>query len=257
MASSTKRERELARRRAQRQAQRRAEAEARRRRRRIAFLKAVAAVAVVAVAVTLVALNYDFSGGHKKKSTAAAGTCSYHKDGTAAKPVTGLPPSTPAQKTGTQTATLKTNRGPITLQLLDSKAPCTVNSFTFLAKQKYFDGTSCHRVTQASTGLAVLQCGDPLGTGQGGPGYIFGEENLSGAKYTKGTVAMARTQTPGTNGSQFFLVYADSTLPPDYTPFGQITSGLDVLEVIAKGGSNPPGDGKPKLPVTITGVTIS
>lgn len=256
MASSTKRERELARRRAERQAQRRAEAQARRRRRRNTLLKLVAALAVVAVAVTLVALNYDFSS-KDKKTPAAAGTCTYHKDGTAAKKVVGLPASTPLQTTGTQTATLTTNRGPITLQLFDSKAPCTVNSFTFLAKQKYFDGTSCHRVTQG--GLAVLQCGDPKGDGQGGPGYIFGEENLTGAKYTKGTVAMARTQTPGTNGSQFFLVYADSlSLPPDYTPFGTITGGMAILEAVGKAGpvggdTNP----KPKLPVTITSVTLS
>jgi peptidyl-prolyl cis-trans isomerase B (cyclophilin B) len=254
VASSTKRERELARRRAERQAQRRAEAEARRRRRRSTLLKAVAALAVVAVAVTLVALNYDFSKDDKK--TAAEGACAYHPSGKASKAVVGLPPSTPVQAKGTQKATLATNRGPITLELLNSKAPCTVNSFTFLAKQKYFDGTSCHRLT--SGGLSVLQCGDPSGSGSGGPGYIFGEENLDGAKYPKGTVAMARTATPGSNGSQFFLVYADSlSLPPDYTPFGRITGGLELLEAVAKAGSTPAGDGKPKLPVTITGVTLT
>jgi peptidyl-prolyl cis-trans isomerase B (cyclophilin B) len=214
----------------------------------------VAGLAVVAITVTLVALNYDFSKDDKK--TAAEGTCSYHPDGTAAKKVAGLPPATPAQAKGTQKATLTTNRGPITLELLNSKAPCTVNSFTFLAKQKYFDGTSCHRVTQGA--LAVLQCGDPTGTGTGGPGYIFGEENLTGAKYPKGTVAMARTQTPGSNGSQFFLVYADSTLGPEYTPFGTITGGMEILEAVGKAGpiggdTNP----KPKLPVTITSVSIS
>ncbi|MCW2543143.1 MAG: putative peptidyl-prolyl cis-trans isomerase cyclophilin type [Frankiales bacterium] len=252
--ASTKRERELARRRVERQAARRAELEARRRRRRATLLKSLAALVVVGVAATLVALKYDFS--KDKPKAAAAAACTYNKAGQAAKPVSGLPPSTPAKAEGTQKATITTNRGPITISLLNAKAPCTVNSFTFLAGQKYFDGTSCHRLT--SGGLSVLQCGDPKGDGQGGPGYQFAEENLTGAKYPRGTVAMARTSTPGTNGSQFFLVYGDSlALPPDYTPFGTITDGLKVLDAIAKGGSDPAGDGKPKLPVTITSVTIT
>jgi peptidyl-prolyl cis-trans isomerase B (cyclophilin B) len=255
VASSTRRERELARKRAERQAARRAEAEARRRHRRATILKAVAALAVVAVAVTLVALNYDFDNKDDKQTTASDATCQYHKEGKAAKPVNGLPPAEPVQKAGTQKATLNTNRGPITLELLNSKAPCTVNSFTFLAAQKYFDNTSCHRVTQG--GLAVVQCGDPTGSGTGGPGYQFGEENLSGATYPKGTLAMARTATPGTNGSQFFLVYADSQLDPDYTPFGTVTGGMDILTAVGKAGPKSDTDTNPKLPLEIKSVTIS
>jgi cyclophilin family peptidyl-prolyl cis-trans isomerase len=249
--ASTKRERELARRRVERQAARRAELEARRRHRRATLLKSLAALVVVGVAATVVALKYDFSKDEPK----AAAPCTYNDAEKAAKPVDGKPPSTPVQSTGTQKATITTNRGPITITLLDSKAPCTVNSFTFLAAQKYFDGTSCHRVTQG--GLAVLQCGDPSGSGSGGPGYQFAEENLTGAKYPRGTVAMARTQTPGSNGSQFFLVYADSTLDPDYTPFGTITSGLDILEAVGKAGPVSATDTTPKLPVKITSVTIA
>jgi peptidyl-prolyl cis-trans isomerase B (cyclophilin B) len=167
---------------------------------------------------------------------------------------------TPAQrapKTGSYSATVATNRGSIVISLDAAKAPCTVNSFVFLASKKYFDATPCHRLTTA--GIFVLQCGDPTGTGGGGPGYEFNDENLAGAVYPAGTVAMANAG-PGTNGSQFFLVYKNTTLQPNYTPFGTITSGLDVLAKIAAAGeddSNGPGDGKPKLTVEITSVTTT
>jgi len=104
----------------------------------------------------------------------------------------------------------------------------------------------------------VLQCGDPTGTGTGGPGYAFDDEALEGASYPRGTVAMANSG-PGTNGSQFFLVYADTALPPDYTPLGTITSGLEVLERVAAAGSddsNGPGDGRPRTPVQIRTLTV-
>jgi peptidyl-prolyl cis-trans isomerase B (cyclophilin B) len=103
----------------------------------------------------------------------------------------------------------------------------------------------------------VLQCGDPSGTGSGGPGYTFNDENLTGATYPKGTVAMANSG-PNTNGSQFFLVFTDTQLSPNYTPFGRITSGLDVLEKVAKGGVNGTGgDGAPKIPVQLKKVTVA
>ena len=148
--------------------------------------------------------------------------------------------------------TLATDRGDIVFEMDSAKAPCTANSLRSLAAAKYFDGTSCHRLT--TEGIEVLQCGDPTGTGSGGPGYQFADENLEGATYPRGTVAMANAG-PGTNGSQFFLVYGDSKLPPQYTPFGRVTSGLEVLDEVAAAGSddsNGAGDGKPKLPVTIT-----
>ena len=129
-----------------------------------------------------------------------------------------------------------------------AKAPCTVNSLRSLAHFSYFDKTVCHRLTSQS--IFVLQCGDPSGDGTGGPGYRFADENLEGATYPRGTVAMANSG-PGTNGSQFFLVYKDSQLPPDYTPFGRITAGLDVIDKVAAAGSTPPGDGEPKTAVTI------
>ena len=147
------------------------------------------------------------------------------------------------------TATLNTDQGEITIEMAADKAPCTTNSFKHLANEKYFDGTSCHRLTTKN--ILVLQCGDPTGSGSGGPGYQFAEENLPAEgenNYPEGTVAMANAG-PGTNGSQFFLVYGDTTLPPSYTIFGTITEGLDVVKKVAEAGSdnsNGDGDGKPK-----------
>ncbi|WP_035798633.1 peptidylprolyl isomerase [Kitasatospora mediocidica] len=154
-------------------------------------------------------------------------------------------------------ATLKTSQGSITFQALTAQAPCTTFSFRFLADHSYFDDTHCHRLTTQR--LWVLQCGDPTGTGSGGPGYSFNDENLTGATYPAGTVAMANAG-PNTNGSQFFFVWKDTKLSPAYTPFGKITAGLDVLQKIAAGGEddqNGPGDGFPTLPVNIKHVKIS
>lgn len=145
--------------------------------------------------------------------------------------------------------TLATTCGDIEISLDAQKAPKTVNSFHFLAREGYFDHTRCHRLVEQ--GIHVLQCGDPTGTGQGGPGYSIPDENLDAPEvkdniYPAGTVAMANTYNAQTGegrdsgGSQFFLVYADSPLPPDYTPFGTIAKGakgMDVLEKIAEAGA--------------------
>jgi peptidyl-prolyl cis-trans isomerase B (cyclophilin B) len=154
---------------------------------------------------------------------------------------------------------LTTNRGLIQLALDQAKAPCTSHNFVSLVQQKFFDNTPCHRLT--SGGLSVLQCGDPTGKGTGGPGYVFANENLPNATgattvYKAGTVAMANSG-PATNGSQFFLVYKDSPLQANYSVFGTISKqGLAVINAIAKGGSTPPGDGKPKLATKITKATL-
>ena len=183
--------------------------------------------------------------------------CTYATNGTPARKV-GIPPAKPAFKAAKYQATIKTNRGTIVLDLLNHKATCTVNSFIYLAAKKYFNSTPCHRLTTA--GIYVLQCGDPTGTGSGGPGYKCADENLTGDKYSQGTVAMANSG-PGTNGSQFFLVYRNSlTLPASYTPFGEIVSGLGIIQNVAKAGtdnSNGNGDGHPKEKVTIESVTIT
>ncbi|HEY5016022.1 MAG TPA: peptidylprolyl isomerase [Streptosporangiaceae bacterium] len=182
--------------------------------------------------------------------------CTYTASPPAARNV-GTPPAQP-NYTATYRATIRTNRGDIVINLLNSKATCTVNSFAYLAAKNYFSSTPCHRLT--TTGIFVLQCGDPAGTGSGGPGYKFADENLAGARYTAGTVAMANSG-PGTNGSQFFLVYKNSlSLPANYTPFGTIVSGLNIIQKVAQAGSdnsNATGDGHPKDKVDIESVTIS
>ncbi|WP_405495934.1 peptidylprolyl isomerase [Nocardia sp. NBC_00511] len=152
-------------------------------------------------------------------------------------------------------ATLHSNCGDIALSLDAARAPHTVNSFVFLAGQQYFDHTKCHRLT--TQGIFVLQCGDPTAKGTGGPGYAFGDENLAGATYPAGTVAMANAG-PNTNGSQFFLVYRDSSLPANYTPFGKITAGMDVLQNIAAAGVvDGSGDGTPAADVTLDSVSAA
>lgn len=166
----------------------------------------------------------------------------------------GLPPDTKA--TGHPVATLVTNRGTIVMDMLAAQAPCTVNAIDFLAAKGYYNHTPCHRLT-TGTGLYVLQCGDPTGTGSGGPGFTLPDENLTGATYPAGTVAMANTGQPHTGGSQFFLVYRNSTLPPQYTPFARIVSGLAVLDRIAAAGATPAGDGRPKLAVEIDSFRVT
>jgi peptidyl-prolyl cis-trans isomerase B (cyclophilin B) len=153
-------------------------------------------------------------------------------------PATLKQPMTPAKKIP-KTLTLRTNCGNITATLLTKEAPQTTTNISTLANRRYYNGTICHRLT--TEGIYVLQCGDPTAQGAGSPGGWKGyaDENLpkSGAKnYPAGTLAMANSG-PGTNGSQFFLVYADTQLGPDYTIFGRITSGLDLLKKIAEVGA--------------------
>jgi serine/threonine protein kinase len=165
-------------------------------------------------------------------------------------------------------ASITTNQGDIGLTLANAEAPCTVNSFTSLAQQGFFDQTQCSRLTTSAT-LAVLQCGATGGDGTGGPGYRFADEypidqfqpNDPQARevvaYPRGTVAMANAG-PNTNGSQFMLVYDDSELPPEYTVFGTIDdAGLATLDKIAKEGVAGGGDdGAPAVTVTITSVKV-
>ncbi len=184
-------------------------------------------------------------------------SCSYRSDGqSAAKQVN--PPSTDAPAEGTVDVTLKTSAGDIPITMDRSATPCAVNSFVSLADQGYFDQTPCHRLTTAASGIFVLQCGDPTGSGMGGPGYSFDDELSGKETYPAGTVAMANAG-PNTNGSQFFLVYADTPLDADYDVIGQMDrAGLDVVKQIADRGTADGGpDGAPKETVTIDSVTTS
>jgi peptidyl-prolyl cis-trans isomerase B (cyclophilin B) len=201
------------------------------------------------------------SGSESDAGTAtdpeASGTrCDYADGAEAAKQVE--PPPATATSTGKVAVTITTSAGDIGAALDADAAPCTVNSFVSLAQQGYFDGTSCHRLTTA--GILVLQCGDPTGSGSGGPGYSFDDELSGSETYPAGTLAMANSG-PNTNGSQFFVVYGDTQLPPSYTVFGQIDApGVKVVEKVADAGTddaNGPGDGHPKTPVDITSVTVA
>ncbi|WP_158889828.1 peptidylprolyl isomerase [Amycolatopsis anabasis] len=170
------------------------------------------------------------------------------------------PPGGQISSSGTVNATIKTTVGDIPLTLDRALAPCTVNSFISLAKQGYYTDTECHRL--GTEGLQMLQCGDPKGDGTGGPGYTIKDENFPELKYGRGILAMAKTQAPNSGGSQFFMVYGDAQLPPDYTVFGSISDdGLKVLDKIARDGIDPAaagqdGTGKPKTPVKFTAVTV-
>jgi peptidyl-prolyl cis-trans isomerase B (cyclophilin B) len=168
------------------------------------------------------------------------------------------PPATPTVS-GTVPVRFKTSAGTFTGTLDASAAPCTVESFVSLAKQGYFDDTTCHRLTLAQTGIEVLQCGDPTGTGTGGPGYTVPDELTGKERYPAGTLAMANTGQPDTGGSQFFMVYGKTPLPPQYTVFGKISpeSVKQIQKVADKGVDNAfgPGDGHPKEKVTISSVT--
>ena len=197
--------------------------------------------------------------------------CSYSAATPAARKVS-FPPAAP-DYTASYQATVNTNLGKLTFNLLNNKATCTVNSFIHLAEAGYFNNTQCHRLL--TSGIYVLQCGDPYATaaaklscsttskiGSGTPGYDFASENLTGAKYPTGTVAMANEGSATTNGSQFFIVYKDSTsgLTASYTPFATVSSGLGIVQNVAKDGYScqygQAGGGAPKEKVIIDSVTI-
>jgi len=151
------------------------------------------------------------------------------------------------------TAVLHTDLGDISVVLHAKETPITANNFVYLAKKGLYNGTIFHRVIKGF----MIQGGDPLGTGMGGPGYKFNDEPFQG-EYTRGTVAMANAG-PNTNGSQFFIMHADVPLPKNYVIFGSVVSGLDVVdkianaEVVSNSGGEP---SKPKTPVVVKSVYI-
>jgi peptidyl-prolyl cis-trans isomerase B (cyclophilin B) len=256
--------REAAKRKLERQQERRAQQA--KRRRKVAVITSAAVVVLVLVGVVLLS---TIGGGASDPTDVAApptapvptpATCEFTPSGRPpAKPV-AVPEIPEAPTEGQVAVTLQTDRGEIPLTLDRAQAPCTVASFVHLAQADFYDATPCHRLT-AGGSLSVLQCGDPTGTGSGGPGYTILDETSPDLTYPRGTVAMAKTPDPDSGGSQFFLVYADSALPPEYTVFGTIGEpGLAVLDQIAAGGltdERQPGDGAPAQPVTITDVVVA
>ena len=288
--------RATAKRKLERQLEHRAERERKRRQYTIIGSAAGAVLVVAAVVATIVLVNRD-SGSQTASATTSTtqtsspfdvppppqagalpeftaaeglgGNCQYPKAADAASkpnnpPRTGKVPTDPAEVS----ASMETNQGNIGLLLDNGKSPCTVNSFASLAQQGFFNDTPCHRLT-TSDSLGVLQCGDPTGEGTGGPGYEFANEYPTDqfqpddpklgepVVYPRGPLAMANAG-PGTNGSQFFLVYRDSQQPPQYTVFGKIDdTGLATLDKIAEAGVDGGGaDGPPALATTVKKIQL-
>ncbi len=214
-----------------------------RRRRTVVGLGVVAVIAIVAV--WIYTSNVDDDAGTGGGASSA------------------LVPAPSVAESRTWAVSMETNLGPIQMELDGQSAPQAVASFVTLANSNFFDGSDCHRLTTA--GNFVLQCGDPTGTGTGGPAYRFGpiENAPADDLYPAGTLAMARGGNDASSmGSQFFLVYKDSTIPSDeaggYTVFRTVTQGLDIVRSIAEGGTITGGtDGRPALSVIITKVTAS
>ncbi|MEV7688098.1 peptidylprolyl isomerase [Streptomyces bungoensis] len=272
MVSQEQRRRQLAREKFLRQQQRRTSArrKARMRNSVIASVLGVVVIGSVALYTTGVLKNDDDKKTNASADVTPSATPSKKAPDPCAKPAQGSvkklswkkEPAMSIDTSAKYTMKLATTCGDIGVALKTSAAPHTVNSFNFLAGKGYFDHTKCHRLT--TNGIYVLQCGDPTGLGSGGPGYTIPDENLKdkslkGNKYPAGTVAMANTGQKHTGGSQFFLVYKDSPLPPSYTPFGTIdAAGLKVLDKIAAAGeSTGAGDGAPNATVVINRATVA
>ena len=276
--------REAAKRKLERRQERQAEQAGRRR--RVAVITSVGVVVLVVVGIVLVStLGTDPAAAPEtSEPTAPASVPESIPAETAALPVRPDPlpnptaceygpadePAAPVQpppgddisSEGTVAVDLRTSAGAVPLTLDRALAPCTVNSFVSLAQQGYFDATPCHRLT-TDPGLQVLQCGDPTGTGTGGPGYSVPDEVFPELTYGRGILAMANSGSPDTGGSQFFIVYGDGQLPPQYTAFGSIDpAGLEVVDSIARAGHDgsldpSPGGGAPVQPVTIESAVVT
>lgn len=259
MATNQQR-RDAARRQVRRQAEQR-RAQDRRRHRATLIASGVGLAVLIALVVAYLVTTSGEDSARSSGSptagtnaTAARGHCAFPAGGSAARAV--VPPAVTAPTTGTARATVTTNRGTMVFTLDRAAAPCTVANFVSLGHQHYFDATSCHRLT--TSGIYVLQCGDPTGSGTGGPGYTIPDELTGSETYHRGVLAMAKTAAPNSGGSQFFIVYKDTALPPNYTVFGTVTTGLDTIDKVAAAGvSGGNGDGRPALPITLQQVTVS
>lgn len=259
MVSSDQRRRQLAREKFERQQQRREEA--RRRTRRLTAVIASALAVVAVIGAGAYASMGDDDKKDKKDTAASASPSATPSESESAAPE----PAMKIDKKASYAMSLKTSQGDIAFTMDAAKTPHTTNSFKALADKGYFDDTKCHRLT--TEGIFVLQCGDPKGDGTGGPGYTIPDENLTAlgkagsdgtVTFPAGTVAMANTGQPGTGGSQFFLVYKDTKLPPTYTPFGTMDAdGLKTVKKVAEAGvTGGAADGAPKKTVTVEKATV-
>jgi peptidyl-prolyl cis-trans isomerase B (cyclophilin B) len=249
-------------------------AAARKRRQRQAVIGAALALVVVAAGtVWLISVLGDDDATKTDAAKPGTTSCVWNPSPSGNPNIkeVGEPP-TQVPNIGKQVMTIDTNLGPIKVALDLSKVPCTAASFNYLASKKFWDGSKCHRLVNAAE-FKVLQCGDPNVKGKGfrdtdgagGPTYQYAEENLPVGKepaYPAGVIAMAKTQSPASTSSQFFMVFGDTKLPPDYTVLGTITEGLDLLKKVGAAGDDgafkaQAGGGHPKLETTIKTVTLA
>lgn len=218
----------------------------------------------------LVAIAMTLAGCEEASPEASPLNCSYPSAADRARSV-DKPTNLDVPTTGELGLELRTTAGLIDITLSREQAPCAVHSFANLLNQSYFVNTPCHRLTAPPAAIAVLQCGDPTGTGAGGPGYVVTDEQPTGlakAKpedpestvliYPRGTIALANRGVPDSGGSQFFLVYADSPLAPEYSVLGTVDDAslpqLDAIAAAGTDGSAGPGDGRPVMQVTIKAI---
>ncbi|WP_327182010.1 peptidylprolyl isomerase [Streptomyces sp. NBC_01334] len=269
MVTQEQRKRQLAREKFLRQQQRRTSARRKARARNSVIASVLGVIIIGSVALYTTGVMKDDDKANASSETTPSATPSAVKDpcekaaaGSVKTQTWKKEPAVTIDKSAKYTMTLATTCGDIGIALKAKAAPHTVNSFSFLAGKGYFDHTKCHRLT--TNGIYVLQCGDPTGSGSGGPGYTIPDENLKDTSlknniYPAGTIAMANTGQAHTGGSQFFLVYQDSQLPPSYTPFGTVSAdGMKVLTKIAAAGENTgAGDGAPNATVVINKATVT
>jgi len=275
VSSIKDRQRAAARARLEKEMAERAAAARKRRQRQAVIGSAIAVVLIAGAAVWIVTALKDDPGKPAKSSAVPAGqiACTWTPEaggGGKVKDV-GTPPAT-VPNTGTAALTMNTNLGAIKATLDRTKVPCTAASFEFLAGKKFWDNTKCHRLVNEDK-FKVLQCGDPFATGkgyretdgQGGPSYTMAEENLptdTNKPYPAGSIAMANTGQPGSTGSQFFIVAADTQLPAQYTLLGKITEGMDIVQGVVKAGDDgafkaSAGGGHPKKEMDIKSMTYA
>lgn len=222
---------------------------------------------VAGIAALLIAVGAQFGYSALNPVTPEAeSTASPSASASASASANPLVPSKDIAENREWTGSMMVNSAKLELKLFGDKAPQATANFIDLAKKGFYKGVSCHRLTTA--GLFVLQCGDPKGDGTGGPGYSFGPienapaaDSLGQATYKKGVLAMANSGSPDSNGSQFFIVYADTKLMPDYTVFGEITGGLSGLDPIIKAGvaasSSNTSDGKPAIETKLGDIVLN
>ncbi|HET9860976.1 MAG TPA: peptidylprolyl isomerase [Nocardioidaceae bacterium] len=215
--------------------------------------------AAVATAPETTQASPEASPSDAAQESPAAGECTSPPPLPTSVPSFDEAPSQDIAEDSVWKATLTTSCGDIVLELFGDKAPQTVSSFIFLAREGYWKDSPCHRLVPQ--GIYVLQCGDPTGTGTGGPGYGYGIENApADGTYPRGTLAMARTQDPNSNGGQFFIVFEETALPVEgggYSIFGEVVEGMDIVDAIAEAGvAGGAGDGAPAQPISILDVTV-